>query len=152
MAVAARTGFQPDLAHPSLLWMLFQAEIYEPARLLITLGHMSLIVSLFRVGALGQATLLRAFGRMALSVYMMQAVLTSVLFYGLGYLDHFSFVELTGTCVGIWGVTGLFCLTWLRKFDIGPVEGVLRAIAYGSFRDGWRKREAVSAEADTASI
>lgn len=130
----ARTGYDLDVAQLSVPFAAMRAMTYQPARLLMTLGHIGLIISLYRAGALGSAWPARALGRMALTVYSLQSILTSILFYGFGLVGHFGFAALMAICVGIWIVTGLFCVAWLSRFEMGPAEWVLRSIAYARFR------------------
>lgn len=134
MAWGARTGFDLDIARLHMGMAVIRAAAYEPARLAITLGHVGLLVILFRNGALGRATPLRALGRMALTAYTLQSLLTSILFYALGWVGAFGFATLMGIAVAIWLITGLFATWWLGRHDMGPAEQLLRAAAYGSFR------------------
>jgi uncharacterized protein len=129
----ARTGYDYDPASISQTYVMVRAFLYQPGRLLITLGHVGLIVTLFRAGALGKAWPARAMGRMALTVYSLQSILTSILFYAFGLLGRLDFAELMATAAAIWVVTGLFCVAWLARFEMGPAEWVLRGIAYGRF-------------------
>ncbi len=150
--VGAHGGFDPSvLAGPPWVVILTTAD-GELARMLVTLGHLGLIVLLFRHRRLGRATPLRALGRMALTTYTLQALLTSVLFYGFGWVGRFSYAELMGLCVGIWIVTGVFAWAWLRRFDQGPVEALLRLAAYDTFRPGRSRRHAAAALALTPSV
>ena len=130
----ARTGYDLDIAQLSIGMSALRALTYQPARLLMTLGHVGLIVSLFRAGVLGKAWPARAMGRMALTVYSLQSILTSILFYGFGLVGQFGFAALMAISVGIWIVTSLFCMAWLTRFDMGPAEWVLRSIAYARLR------------------
>ncbi|MHB8284420.1 MAG: DUF418 domain-containing protein [Caulobacteraceae bacterium] len=125
---------------------------FEPARLLMTLGHLGLVVLLFRSGVLGKAVVLRALGRMALTTYLAQSVITSVLFYGFGLVGRFGFAELMLISVGIWIVTGAFCVWWLKRHEMGPAEALLRTVAYDSFRPGKSRREAKAALSITPAI
>jgi uncharacterized protein len=135
----AQSGFDFDVHRTSLLSAAVFPIAYEPARLAITLGHIGLIVFLFKAGLLGRAWPLRALGRMALTVYSLQSILTSILFYGLGYLNTFSFIPLLGIVAAVWFITGVLCVTWLRSHATGPAEWILRAIAYQSVRGRWRR-------------
>ncbi|NIJ08086.1 uncharacterized protein FHS31_001696 [Sphingomonas vulcanisoli] len=116
--------------------VMFGGLTYEPGRLLVTLGHVGLLCSLFKAGALGRAWPARALGRMALTTYSLQSILTSILFYGFGMLNRFGFAGLMATAIGIWVITGVFAVLWLRSHQQGPAEWVLRRIAYGRRADG----------------
>lgn len=135
VVLAARTGW--DMGAPEVAtwqWTVALA-MFEPARLLVTLGHVGLIVTLFRRGLFGRAETLRAMGRMTLTVYCLQSVIGSALFYGAGLLGRLSLLELWGVAVAIWGATALFCRWWLARFAMGPVERVLRTLAYARWSE-----------------
>jgi len=138
VALAARTGW--DMGSPAAGtagWTVALA-VFQPARLLVTLGHIGLVMTVWRAGWLGRATTLRALGRMTLTVYCLQSILGSILFYGLGYVGAFGLPALWGIAVGIWIITALFCRAWLARFAMGPAERLIRSIAYGDF--GWLER------------
>ncbi len=144
----ARTGYDLDIAKIIPAYSAFKNAAYEPVRLLITIGHVGLLLTLWRAGALGRAVTLRALGRMALTVYSLQSILTSILFYGLGYVGAFDFAGLMLAAGLIWIATALFCRFWLARHEMGPAEAFLRAVAYQSFRR--RQRPAVEATLATA--
>lgn len=142
LMLGARTGFDLDM-NALVPWQwIARSAIYEPARSLVTLGHVGLIATLFRSGALGRATPLRALGRMALTVYSLESILTSLLFYAGGYVGVFGFAQLMAIAALIWMACALFCLWWLRSHAMGPAESLLRAVAYGTFRRPCPKVEA----------
>ncbi|MDX3910682.1 MAG: DUF418 domain-containing protein [Sphingobium sp.] len=145
LAWQARTGFELDLHRLSLTASLLRSFLYEPARLALTLGYIGLIVLLFRSGAFGAAHAVRALGRMALTTYCLQSILTSILFYGFGYVGAFDFVSLMIVSVGIWTATALFCVWWLKHSPIGPAERLLRALAYNSLRSDHRPQAEIVA-------
>jgi len=128
----SRTGFDLDFDKLSVSYTVFRNAMYEPTRLAITIGHVGLLATLFRSGALGRAKPLRALGRMALTVYSLQSIITSVLFYALGWVGSFGFATLMAIAVSIWVITGAFAMWWLDRFDMGPAERFLRAMSYGS--------------------
>ena len=122
-----------DMGSPGvdpLAWTLSQA-MFEPARLLVTIGHVGLVLMLFRSGVLGAAPTLQALGRMALTVYCLQSAIGSLLFYGVGLVGQFSLPQLWLVAAGTWIVTALFCRWWFGRYAMGPAEEVLRWIAYG---------------------
>jgi uncharacterized protein len=90
-------------------------------------------------------------GRTALTVYTLQSILTSILFYALGYLGKFGAAGLllAALCISI--ITALFSMLWLRHRSMGPMEWLLRAIAYGTFSPT-RKSAAAEALARSAPI
>lgn len=141
VGLEVHTGW--DMASPAVstgLWTVALA-VFQPARLLVTVGHVGLIVTLFRAGALGRATTLRSLGRMTLTVYCLQSLITSTLFYGFGFVGRWGLPTLWGIAALIWVATALFCRAWLSRFAMGPLERVLRAFAYGEW-PGRRARAA----------
>jgi uncharacterized protein len=123
-------GFYPDPV-AGLLWNW----TYEFSRIPLTFGALGLVMLLFKSGAIGWiAGGLTAIGRLALTNYVGQSVITAILFYGLGYFDRFGFAQLMGICVLIWIAQGIFSLIWLRIFEMGPLEWLLRNLTYGAWR------------------
>lgn len=147
----SRTGYDLDVTRMNPIYSVLHGFAYEPVRLLITLGHVGLLAALWRGGVLGRAVTLRALGRMALTVYSLQSILTSILFYALGFVGMFGFATLMGISVLIWIVTAAFCRFWLARYAMGPAEAALRAIAYNSFGPRQR-RAAVTALADAPAV
>lgn len=130
VTLAVRTGW--DMTSPAVgtgAWTLALA-VFQPARLLVTLGHVGLIVTLWRGGWLGGAATLRSLGRMTLTVYCLQSAITSLLFYGLGYVGAWGLPTLWGVAVLIWAATAIFCRVWLARYAMGPAERLLRSFAY----------------------
>lgn len=135
VVLAARTGWNMgDPAVATWQWTVALAT-FQPARLLVTIGHAGMILALLRGGVFGKAETLRALGRMALTVYCLQSAIGSVLFYGFGLVGRFSLPELWAIAAGIWVATARFCRWWLKRFAMGPVERVLRVLAYAQWRE-----------------
>lgn len=105
---------------------------------------MGLFALLWRAGFRAWAPPFRAMGRTALTVYTLQSVLTSIFFYAFGYLGKLGAAELLMTALCICIVTALFSMIWLKLRSMGPMEWLLRAIAYGTFSPT-RKPEAAEA-------
>ncbi|HEY3813137.1 MAG TPA: DUF418 domain-containing protein [Caulobacteraceae bacterium] len=131
LAWLARTGFELDPTRLVLPVSAVRSFLYEPARLGVTLGHVALATLLFRWKVLGGATALRALGRTSLTTYSLQSILTSMLFYGFGWVGALSFTSLMLVSVAIWIVTAIASVLWLRRFSMGPAEWLIRAFAYG---------------------
>lgn len=130
LTVQWKAGFYPDpLA--GLLWNWG----YEFGRVPLTFGALGLVMLLFKSGALGWvAGGLQAIGRLALTNYIGQSIITSILFYGLGFFDRFGFAQLMGICALVWIGQAVFSLIWLRLFEMGPFEWLLRNLTYGAWR------------------
>ena len=119
-----RGGFSPEVWWPDFT--------YELSRLPTTFGHLGLVMALWKARTLffvGDG--LRAIGKMALTNYLGQSLIAAILFYGLGWANHLTWAELWLLCLPIWIVQATFSVLWLKRFDYGPLEWGLRAIAYG---------------------
>ena len=137
--VSWRSGFQPNPVTAE--WRGF---VYELGRLPTTLGLLGLVTLMFKQGLLGPlAAALKAVGRMALTNYVGQSVITSIIFYGLGFYDRLGFAQLMGLAGLIWIFQGIFSLLWLKVYEMGPLEWLLRSLTYGT----WKPLGRVSAAA-----
>ena len=109
--------------------------LYEAGRLPTTLGLLGLILALYKARALGPLeAALKAIGRLALTNYTAQSILTSLLFYAFGFYDRFTFGGLMAVSVAIWVVLGIFSILWLRRWEMGPAEWLLRSLTYGRWQ------------------
>ena len=129
----ARTGFELDIHQINPAMSLLRSASYQPARLALTLAYIGLFALVWRAGWRAWAAPFRAMGRTALTVYTLQSLLTSILFYALGYVGTFGAASLLIASFGICVVTAAFSMMWLKHRSIGPMEWLLRAIAYGRF-------------------
>ncbi|WCT72502.1 DUF418 domain-containing protein [Sphingomonas naphthae] len=121
-----RAGFHIDPTATT-----YHGIVYEPARLAMTIGNVGAVIALLKAGWIGRAAPLKALGRMALTTYLLQSLVTAILFYALGYYEAFGFATLMGVAALIWVVTAAFAMWWLRRHAMGPVERLLRIMAYG---------------------
>ena len=147
----ARTGFELDIHQLNPAMSLLRSAWYQPARLALTLGYIALFALLWRAGWRAWTSPFRAMGRTALTVYTLQSLLTSLLFYVLGYLGEFGAAGLLMVALCICIITAVFSMIWLRHRSMGPMEWLLRAVAYGTFSPS-RKRAAADALARSPSI
>ena len=100
----------------------------------ISLGYIAAIMLIAKSGR-GTALISRfaAVGRTALSNYLLQTILSILIFYGFG-LGLFGQVERIGQLMivlGIWIVQLIVSPIWLRYYRFGPVEWVWRSLTYG---------------------
>lgn len=142
LAWQARTGFELDIHRMNPMMSLLRSGGYQPARLALTLAYVALFVLLLRGGAGHWTRPFRAMGRLALTNYTLQSALASILFYGFAYLGFFGTAGLMGVTLGICIITSLFSIMWLRHFSMGPMELLLRMLAYGTFAISRRKQAA----------
>ena len=147
----ARTGFELDIHQLNPAMSLLRSAWYQPARLALTLAYLALFALLWRAGWRAWTLPFRAMGRTALTVYSLQSLLTSILFYALGYVGAFGAAGLLVAALCICIVTALFSMSWLRHHGMGPMEWLLRAIAYGTFSPS-RKPAAAEALARSPPI
>ena len=131
-------GFEPTADLTS--WGGF---VYELGRLPTTLGLLGLVLLLYKLGALRWLEGgLKAIGRLALTNYVGQSVIAAVLFYGLGWYGRIGFAGLMALCVPVWLFQAAFSALWLRWFEMGPAEWLLRSLTYGELRPLRRRIEA----------
>jgi uncharacterized protein len=93
---------------------------------LVSLGYLALGALL-----LPRARSLALVGRMALTNYLLQTVLATAVYYGLGLYGRGTLVAALGLTVAIWAVNLLVSRLWLARFDSGPVETLWRRWTYG---------------------
>nr|WP_244964754.1 DUF418 domain-containing protein [Halomonas kenyensis] len=107
---------------------------------LVALGWVGGVMLVLRTQAwLGLRRRLAAVGRMAFSLYILQSVLMSLIFYGHG-LGMFGHIERSGqmlVVLGIWLLQLWLAPLWLRHFRHGPLEWLWRSLTRGQ-RQPWR--------------
>lgn len=112
---------------------LSNGATYGVGRLTVALGHVAILMLICRGGLFRRLTsCLAAVGRMALSNYLSQTVISTVIFYGIGFglfgkLERF---ELLYVVVAIWILQLIVSPVWLRYFRFGPAEWLWRSLTY----------------------
>lgn len=73
----------------------------------------------------------RPAGRMSLTVYIGESLLLSLTFaaYGLGYFGQMSAAGVAATALLSWAVMNMLALLILKRFDSGPLEGLMQRIS-----------------------
>lgn len=105
---------------------------YELGRFSVTLGHVGLVLALWKMNVLGFVGVgLRALGRMALTNYLLQSAIAGLLFYGFSLWGRLDWWSLWAVAAAIWTAQILFSVAWLNSFAFGPMEWLLRWVAYG---------------------
>jgi uncharacterized protein len=79
----------------------------------------------------GTSRPLAAVGRMALSAYLLQGLLTLVVFAGFSLYGQLGPAEAMLVVLGVWVVLLVVCPLWLRWFRFGPAEWLWRSLTYG---------------------
>jgi uncharacterized protein len=72
-------------------------------------------------------------GRMALTNYVMQSVLGTAVFFGigLGWIGHLAPVQFVGLGLALFAGQIVVSAVWLRLFGQGPLEALWRRLTYG---------------------
>ncbi|MEN9599349.1 MAG: hypothetical protein RL596_1668 [Bacteroidota bacterium] len=108
---------------------------YQLRRTLQTIGYLSFLVLIYKSG-IGKKILgiFAPVGQMAFTNYLSQSIITSIIFYGLGYFSKLQRYELYYIVFGIWIFQIIFSTIWLKKFKMGPLEWLWRSLTY------WKKQ------------
>lgn len=147
----ARTAFELDLNRLNPMMSLLRSGWYQPARLALTLAYVAMIVLMVRGSSKAWKVPFRALGRMALTNYTLQSVFTSIFFYAFGYLGAFGASGLLAVTLAICVITSATSMMWLRHFSVGPMEWLLRRLAYGA-QSGGKRGEAAAMRAQSPPL
>ncbi|WP_203364172.1 DUF418 domain-containing protein [Bacillus sp. REN10] len=120
----------PYVAEPNLAYVFIQDSIGGP---LLAISYAALIIIFGKwkyCKLIGRP--FAAVGRMSLTNYLLQSVISTLIFYPYG-LAFYGQITLT---TGVWLVLAIFALQvvlselWLSKFKRGPVEHLWRKVTY----------------------
>jgi uncharacterized protein len=141
LLVAGTIGIPASLVYG---WLGGLEQADRTLRLAATAAYALSVVPLAIVYASGFALLwprasrflglLVAPGRMALTNYLLQSVISTALFFGvgLGLAGRLPPRSIVATAVAIYAVQALGSHLWLERFRSGPFEWAWRRIAFGS--------------------
>ena len=99
----------------------------------LALGIAAAVMILCQGGAVPKMlSAFAAVGRMALTNYLMQTIISVLIFYGygLGKFGSFGALEATTTAFGIVTFQLIASSMWLRYFSYGPMEWIWRQLTY----------------------
>ncbi|MGE5520996.1 MAG: DUF418 domain-containing protein [Candidatus Dadabacteria bacterium] len=99
-------------------------------------GYASLLMAFINSGFLSQVWKgLQAVGKLSLTNYIMQTLACTIFFYGygMGYFGRLSQFELYFFVVEVIIVQLAFSILWLRVYNYGPLEWLLRRLSYGKW-------------------
>ena len=100
---------------------------------LIAFGYIGIIMLWIRKGSFRNLQeKLRSIGKTALTAYLIQTVIATFIFYGIG-LGLFGYVNRAYQLVimfFIWFVLLILCPMWLSKYQYGPVEWIWRMLTH----------------------
>ncbi len=107
---------------------------HQVSRIAVTFGHLGLILLVFGT-SVGRRVLhpFAAVGRLALSNYIAQTLICQWLLFpgfGLGLFGRFGLARLWLIALGIHVVQIVASVLYLRRYQMGPLEWVLRRLAY----------------------
>lgn len=115
----------------SITATLWASSYYEFARIAICLGHIAVCMLLFRHAvARGLTRALAAAGQMALTNYLMQSVVCTLVFNGMGLYGRLERHQAYYVVFAIWAAQLWWSPFWLRRFRFGPAEWVWRSLSY----------------------
>jgi uncharacterized protein len=115
----------------------FTGAAYDFGRLTIAFGHMAVIMLLVKSGVLQWLTKsLAAVGQMAFSNYVLQSVITSILFTGYGFklYGRLERYQMYYIIIPIWIFQMIASPAWLQHYRFGPLEWCWRSLTY------WKKQ------------
>ena len=114
--------------------------------ILVSLGYIGLLVTIWKAGvARGLTARFAAVGRMAFSCYIVETLVSTLVFYGHG-LGLFGTVDRLQQMVftfAVWVVLLVVAPLWLARFQYGPLEWLWRSLTYGRFEPFGRHARAV---------
>ncbi|MCK0155780.1 DUF418 domain-containing protein [Cellulophaga sp. F20128] len=72
-------------------------------------------------------------GKMALSNYLMQTIVATIVFYGIGFklAGSLGYTLVIGSGLLIFSAQVIFSRWWLKRFTFGPMEWLWRQLTYG---------------------
>ncbi|MDF2179478.1 DUF418 domain-containing protein [Aliiglaciecola sp. CAU 1673] len=113
---------------------------------LMATGYAALIMAWVKAGGLCWfQSRLAAVGKTAFSNYILQSLLCTGLFYGLGLFGHLSRYEQLLVVQAIWLLQLVLAPIWLKHFQYGPLEWLWRGLTY------WRKPVWTKAQTERAA-
>jgi uncharacterized protein len=121
------------------IWTGFSQFVGVP----LGLGYAALLVWVTKAGVARFATrALANVGRMGLTNYLLQSVMSAVIFYGwgFGFFGEIGYPGLFGIIAGVWAFNVVFSAAWLSVFRIGPVEWLWRALTYWTLPPLFREK------------
>ena len=105
--------------------------VYQIRRVLQTMGYLSLFILLYKANFFRRLMdIFAPVGQMAFTNYLMQSIITSIIFFGFGLFGKLQRYELYYVVGSIWVFQIIFSHIWLRYFYFGPFEWLWRSLTY----------------------
>ena len=111
------------------------------------MGYLSLLILLYKV--IPFRKILNIFvpvGQMAFTNYLMQSIITSIIFHGFDLFGKLQRYEIYYVVAGIWIFQIIFSHIWLRYFLFGPFEWLWRSLTYLRKQRMVRRNEKLNVE------
>ena len=116
-------------------------NFYQIRRLFQTMGYLSLLILLYKVIPFRKImNIFAPVGQMAFTNYLSQSIITSIIFYGMGWFGQLQRYEIYYVVAGIWAFQIIFSNIWLRYFLFGPFEWLWRSLTYQKKQPFLKKR------------
>jgi len=120
-------GSADDQVGPGLVALVMLGQLLGAP--VLAVGYLStLALVTLRFGVVRP---LAAVGRMALTAYLLQSVLTLIVFAGFDLYGQLGPAEALLVVFGVWVTLLIICPLWLRWARFGPVEWLWRTLTYG---------------------
>ena len=120
---------------------------YQIRRLFQTMGYLSLLILLYKVIPFRKILgIFAPVGQMAFTNYLMQSIIMSTIFLGMGWFGKLQRYEIYYVVVGVWIFQIIFSNIWLRYFLFGPFEWLWRSLTYQHKQPFIKKRRSVLQE------
>lgn len=114
-----------------LFMQKWKFSYYEIRRVLQTMGYLSLLILLYKVIPFRKVlNIFVPVGQMAFTNYLMQSIITSIIFHGFDLFGKLQRYEIYYVVAGIWIFQIIFSHVWLRYFLFGPFEWLWRSLTY----------------------
>lgn len=105
--------------------------VYQVRRVLQTIGYLSLLIIVYKVGFFRRLMdIFAPVGQMAFTNYLMQSIITSIVFFGFNLFARLERYELYYVVAAVWIFQIIFSHIWLRCFNFGPFEWLWRWLTY----------------------
>lgn len=104
---------------------------YQIRRLFQTMGYLSLLILLYKIISFRKVlNIFVPVGQMAFTNYLMQSIIMSTIFLGMGWYGKLQRYEIYYVVAGVWVFQIIFSHLWLRYFLFGPFEWLWRSLTY----------------------
>ena len=131
LAFGTTIKWVPYLSEPNMFTVTFQDTFGGPFQAIAYAGIIALVATIPVIQKL-LSPIAKA-GRMSMTIYLMQSIIATTIFYSYGFGLYGKIDIQTGT----WMAIGIFVLQlvvaelWFIKFKQGPVEALWRKMTYG---------------------